>query len=145
MTPATSTGRNWPHFDSRPYLRWWDDDTWTCGHLVLAFYARELNIQLPHEIIGYGQVPDSLMLAWKHKAIGEAKEWGWIKQAAPSFGDVAVFGETPEFDGHVGVVVKPMHVLHVLEGGPTTISRYDGPGWGPTLRGFYRWQGFFTE
>ena len=130
MRPRRTTTL-WPSFDASPYLRWYDPEDWTCWHLVRAFHERELGIDLPD------YAGDSRTVQF----VAAETSTAWLEVAPPAFGDVAVFGLTREAHGHVGVVVESRSMLHVVAGRATKIDRFDGPGWMPTLRGFFRWMG----
>lgn len=125
-----SRAAQWPRCDTAPYMRFWDPDEWTCWHLVVAFYRRELDIILPDYETG--------STAERFAAAAASGDWQAVE--IPRHGDLAVFGLSREYHGHAGVVVEPLRMLHVVKDQATRLERFDGPGWAPTLRGFFRWR-----
>lgn len=114
-----------------------DERSWTCFHLVLDFYDRELGIALPR--YGLDRYP-SIDVA---REIGEAAASGAWQQIDPDqerFGDVVTFRGSRDWDGHVAVVVKPLHIMHVMEGHFTRIERRDRPELARLVSGIYRWR-----
>ena len=142
----------WPTVSTLPYMREFAPDSWTCWHLVMDFYERELGILLPS--YGVERYPDGVQVraaiagalasgCWSavvtDHALAQARRtraWGTVADATV-FGDVLAFGISEH--GHVGVVTKRLHMLQVSEGLGTRETRYDAPAWGPLLTGIYRW------
>jgi cell wall-associated NlpC family hydrolase len=142
----------WPRLDTKPYMREFDATAWTCWHLVMEFYERELGILLPS--YGVERYPDGVRVReaiadalasgrWEAVVTDEAltqarrtRSWATIADAT-AFGDVLAFGISEH--GHVGVVTKRLHMLQVSEGLAARETRYDAPAWGPLLTGIYRW------
>lgn len=129
----------WPRFDAAPYLRFFDPHSWTCYHVVVEFHRRELGVELP--LYGVEFYPD-IDIPAEVAAAKATPAWGEVDPAEARFGDVVTFRHRPGFDTHVGVIVAPGRMLHVLERGETCIVRYDGPAWAPRLSGIFRWIGY---
>ena len=126
-------GQAWPAFDTSPYVaRWFDEKRWTCVDLVRVFYRRELGIRLPRYVTD---------LAAKAESFNAVKASGqWCQVDRECFGDVVAFRRRAGEDVHVGVVVAPKTMLHVLRDAMTVTQRYDHRAWAPRLSGFWRWQ-----
>lgn len=54
-------------------------------------------------------------------------------------GDVIVVRARPY---HLGVVIRPGHMLHSYMGGAATVERYTDPQWWPRVQGCHRYQGW---
>jgi cell wall-associated NlpC family hydrolase len=117
-------------------VRWFDPDSWTCWHLVVEFYSRKLGIELPR--YGIEEYPVTKI----PEPFTAAKTSGlWVEVEAERFGDVVTFARRKGFDHHVGVVVAPKMVMHVLEGAMTVLQRYDHRGLAAQVSGLFRWRG----
>lgn len=131
----------WRHFDPAPYWHDYRDGIWTCWHVVVAFYDRELGIELP--LYGAGRSGDLGV-----RELGAALATGksapiWHPVERPAFGDVVTFfgDSSAAIDTHVGVVVAPREMLHVYRDSGTRIERFDQGQWQRRLTGVYRYGG----
>jgi cell wall-associated NlpC family hydrolase len=121
-----------PYKDRGRDLRGWD--CWGLVYFISRTYFRRM---VPSYLDAYESAEQGKSVAsaiWTHSP-------AWLRlpdDEAPLTGDVVVFnlGGSPI---HCGMVAKPSHMLHCLEGRDTCLERYDTAGWRDRVEGTYRW------
>ncbi|MGU3496342.1 NlpC/P60 family protein [Xanthobacteraceae bacterium A53D] len=111
-------------------------DCW--GLVRLAFAGR--GVDLPSYTDGYQNVDERAEI---DVLIGaESAKWPWSQVQDPAEWDVAVFRHRGHAC-HVGIVIRPGWMLHVMRGIDSRTDDYRTGLWRPRLLGFYRhrsWQ-----
>jgi len=133
-TPSVPDGCSGLHWSAAYVGRPWSarDHCWAL--IERAFAAR--GIALPD----YG-ARFSAALAGEAKAalFDPIADWPWasVPEGAEREFDVAIFTRAGIAD-HAGIVVEPGAMLHVVEGGLSSIESYRGGRWKRRLAGIYR-------
>lgn len=106
-----------------------------CWGLVVAIYAEELGITLP-DYLGYGSVEEHHEIAALISDAEASPTWTPAEGAARPF-DVAVF-RRGELASHLGVVIAPGLMIHMVGEDCAKLERYDTGRWGHRLKGLFR-------
>ena len=107
-----------------------------CWGLLCLIYKERLDITLASYINEYVD-------AHSYSAISNAvnahiPEWISIKKGAEQPFDAIIF-RLRGLPIHLGMVIKPRQMIHVLPKLNTCLERYDTPLWDKRIRGFYRY------
>jgi cell wall-associated NlpC family hydrolase len=106
-------------------------DCWGLVRLVQsAIYGR----RLPCLAQGYESTTDAAAIAGLYDC--EREHWHEVRGGGEA-GDVVVL-RIAGSPSHVGVVVAPFVMLHVLKGICTSVERFDGPLWRHRVVAVYR-------
>jgi cell wall-associated NlpC family hydrolase len=106
-------------------------DCWGLARLVLEerYGVRVKDFSDCYATIEDGQTIEALCRI-------EAESWECVDQPQP--GDVVLL-RVAGLATHVGIVVAPGVMLHVMRGMDAVVERYDGPIWRPRIDGFFRY------
>lgn len=110
-----------------------DPAGWDCWGLVRWVYEHELGLALPSHDDEYDSVNDSPALL----RIFEAEREAWTQVEKPQSFDVAWISIAGR-ECHVGLVVEPGTLLHVLDRAGTRLVRTESPLWKRRIHGYYR-------
>lgn len=109
-----------------------------CWGLVRLVLKEQYGIDLPDHAEGY-ETATSL----SHEDIGKviaaesAARWRQIDKGIARLGDVIIL-RTKGHPLHIGLVVAPGMMLHVLRGANSVVECFDGVRWKSKIYGFYR-------
>lgn len=107
-------------------------DCWGLARLV---YAEHLGIALPSYAEAY---PSAGEIVEIDEAIRGALAIGpWVVVTEPSAFDLALF-RRGGFDSHIGIMVDPLRMLHMMGRDAAKIERVDTPAWRRRCQGFWR-------
>lgn len=110
-----------------------DTTGWDCWGLVRWVYQHELGIELPSHDAEYDSVDGGPALM----RVFEAEREAWSEVTDPQPFDaawIAIAGR----ECHVGLIVEPGLLLHVLDRAGTRLVRTESPLWKRRIRGYYR-------
>ena len=107
-----------------------------CWGLLCLIYKERLGITL-------ASYTDEYINAYFYSAISKVvnahiPEWVPIKKGTEQPFDVIIF-RLRGLPVHIGMVVKPRQMIHVLSKLDTCLERYSTPLWDKRIRGFYRY------
>ena len=105
-----------------------------CWGLACIVYRDELGITLP-EYLGYATVAELAEIA--ALVAGATASRLWVRQEAARPFDIAVF-RRGRLDAHIGIVLQPGLMLHMVEGAQASIESYEAGRWKHRLTGLYR-------
>jgi len=107
-----------------------------CWGLVCLVYARECGMILPALSNRYGNAADAREVA--ALTMDQSPLWEPILPAEVRAFDLVLLriGAHP---CHVGIVVGPGLMIHLLRGCNAVVERYDGPLWTRRVVGVFRW------
>lgn len=111
-------------------------DAYDCWGLVVDFYRRELDIELPQLLEGYETTRDLGAIAVL--AAREKARWTPIEEPAALAGDVVEFRVLGE-ESHVGLVVARGMFLHALRSQGVVLERWRSPHWSARFLGVFRY------
>lgn len=110
-----------------------DPAGWDCWGLVRWVYLHELGIELPAYDDDYDSVNDSAAVLRVFDA--ERAAWSPVLQPQPfDVAWIAILGH----ECHVGLMVAPGLMMHVLNRVDTKLARVESPVWQRRIRGYYR-------
>jgi len=104
-----------------------------CWGLVRLIYAERLGVVLPSYAGDYADPKEEAEIAVLIR--GQLPAWRRVDFELP--GDVALLRIRKE-PMHVGLVVRPRWMIHILNGIDACLERYDAPVWRRRIVGFYR-------
>ena len=110
-------------------------DGFDCWGLVREVYGREFGIELPDYLDGFVRGGDEKRIGQLVRE--ERQGWRTIWPGAEQPGDgilLRVRGEPM----HIGIVVEPGTMLHVMAGCNSVLERYRSIMWEKRVEGFYR-------
>jgi len=107
-----------------------------CWGLLCLIYKERLNISLESYIDEYTDAGLYTKIAEVVKY--HEPEWISIEKGSEQLFDVAIF-RLRGLPIHLGMVVKPGQMIHVLDKLNTCLERYNTPLWDKRIRGFYRY------
>jgi len=104
-----------------------------CWGLVWAIYKEQLQLDLPSYDLHYFSVKGERVAE-----LIDSERKKWAKVEHPKEFDVVVIKIASRM-AHVGLVIKPGWMLHVLEGAQTCIESYESMRWRNRIDGIYRY------
>lgn len=104
-----------------------------CWGLVRLIYRERLAIELPSLATDYVSAEEAAEVS----ALVHKEQTSWKSVNAPAPFDVIVL-RLAGLERHVGVVIKPGIMLHVMRGIDAAIENYTNPLWHRRAAGFYR-------
>ena len=105
-----------------------------CWGLACLVYAAELGMILPALSNRYANAADASEVG--ALAMDQAPLWEEVRDVRPL--DLVLL-RIGAHACHVGIVVEPGLMLHLLRGCNAVIERYDGPLWERRVVGVFRW------
>lgn len=72
-------------------------------------------------------------------AMMEAEKDRWISAESPAPFDIVLL-RTGRYLWHIGTVIEPPRMIHVMDGMDSVMEKYTGPAWRHRVEGFRRWQ-----
>ncbi|MUZ73331.1 phage tail protein [Agrobacterium vitis] len=106
-----------------------------CWTLAVLVYGEQLAIQLPAYVGDFVSIDEAAEIEALFAREQGAAHWNEV--ATPAEFDLAIF-RRGRFDTHVGVVVRPGLMLHVVGEDQAKLERYDNGVWKPRLKRFLR-------
>lgn len=108
-----------------------------CWGLVMLWYRHELGLVLPDYGETYSSSDDVTDAARAVTENAEDSIWGQVPWDMARKGDIVVL-RLMGFPCHVGVVLAPGRMLHILRSHASILERYDGAIYRGRLVGLYR-------
>lgn len=121
------------------------DEGLDCWGLVRLVYAERFGATLPSFETTYGSVADAAGVAQVVEACTRGNDsapaaWTPVERSSARCGDLVQFHIGGGFV-HVGIVLTPTRMLHVMRGTDSCIERFDGPVWERRLVSCLRYTG----
>lgn len=113
-----------------------------CWGVVRLIYAERLGIHLPSYAEGYASTEERAEIEALIIGAAAAGPWKPIPSRAAHEFDLALF-RRGRFDSHIGIVVAPGRMLHMMGGDAAKIEAFASPAWERRLRGIWRHESLF--
>jgi len=107
-----------------------------CWGLACVVYRERLGVDLPEYQGAYVSVSERQEIAALIARVTATSAWRTVKAAHRPF-DICVF-RRGRLGSHIGVVIEPGRMLHMVEDGQSRIEDYRSPRWAAKLAGVYR-------
>ncbi|NSZ48440.1 C40 family peptidase [Agrobacterium vitis] len=105
-----------------------------CWTLAVLVYGEQLAIQLPAYVGDFVSIDEAAEI---ETLFADEAAIRWSEVDTPAEFDLAIF-RRGRFETHVGIVVRPGLMLHVVGEDQAKLERYDNGVWKPRLKRFLR-------